>query len=86
MYLGYCFFVPGKYYTIITHRPDTAHFPHYFPVGTKVKCIDVTLKGNNTTVLGSMDFKHKSLSGLFEDSDGIQQDLATGDVKLWRLY
>lgn len=83
--LGANFFVPGRTYQVITHRPDTHHLRHFFEGGELVKCVDVTLAYKKRTVKGGRDFQHEYLVGLFVNSEGIDQTLATGDVKLCRL-
>lgn len=82
--LGYRFFVPGAFYQVITHRPDTAHFDHWYETGTIVKCVDVTPATKDRTVLGQCDFTHDTLTALFIDANGIDQVLCTGDVKRCR--
>ncbi|AHK11909.1 hypothetical protein CHOED_049 [Vibrio phage CHOED] len=82
--LGYRFLVPGAFYQVITHRLDTAHFDHWYPTGTIVKCVDVTPAHEGRTVLGCRDFTHPTLTGLFIDSNGVDQVLATGDVRRCR--
>lgn len=83
--LGNQFFVPGKFYQVMTHRPDTRHINHWFEVGTIVKCIDITRSGNDHTVLcRTPEFQHDFLKGYFMDSNGVIQCLATGDVRRCR--
>lgn len=82
--LGYLFFVPGAFYQVITHRPDTKHYEHAFEHGEIVKCIDVTHKGSNRSVCGSREFRHAELTGTFINRDGLVQVIATGDVRRCR--
>lgn len=82
--LGNHFFIPGEFYQVITHRPDTAHFNHFFETGTIVRCVDVTHAHKHLTVGGYEDFSHDSLTGLFVDENGLDQTLCTGDVKRCR--
>lgn len=82
--LGNQFFVPGREYQVITHRPDTRHLRHFFETGERVICVDVTRAYKKRTVKGHCDFQHEYLVGLFVNADGIDQTLATGDVKLCR--
>lgn len=79
--LGNNFFVPGKFYQVITHRPDTQHFDHWYPNGTIVKCVDVVRANSNKSVLGHSEFTHPTLTGLFIDINGVDQVLCTGDVR-----
>lgn len=85
MFLGNRFFVPGAFYQVITHRPDTAHYDNWYEIGTIVKCVDVTPAHAGRTILGHRDFTHPTLTALFIDEKGIDQTLATGDVKRCRL-
>lgn len=83
--LGNHFFVIGRDYKVITHRPDTHHVNHFFESGDVVTCVDVTPIGRKKTVLGHRDFRRDHLVGMFvRKSDGIDQALATGDVKCLR--
>lgn len=83
--LGFRFFVPGAFYQIITHRPDTHHYEHSFEHGEIVKCLDATKAFSNRSILGSREFRHDSLTATFINRDGLKQVLATGDVRRCRL-
>lgn len=83
--LGYRYFVPGAFYQIITHRPDTHHYDHMFKHGEIVKCLDVTAAGSSKSILGSREFRHAELTGTFINSEGLVQVIATGDVRKCRL-
>lgn len=79
--LGNHFLIPGKFYKVITHRPDTSHYEHAFPTGTIVKCIDVVIANKDKSVLGYPEFSQPTLTGLFIDEKGLDQVMCTGDVK-----
>lgn len=88
--LGNNFFVPGRAYRVITPRVDTRHTAHYFEVGAKIICKDI-IRADEDFSHSSRDFRKARdefrsdyLRGVFVGSDGLEQTLATGDVKAWR--
>lgn len=83
--LGNQFLVPGRFYQVITYRPDTSHYDHWFPTGTIVKCIDVVRANEHKSILGYPEFSHPTLTGLFIDENGVDQVMCTGDVRVCRL-
>jgi hypothetical protein len=83
--LGGRFFVPGKFYQIITHRPDTKHIGHWFETGEIVKCMDVVVSGSDKSLIHKEpEFQASHLKGYFMNNKGEVQVLATGDVRRCR--